>query len=343
MSYGAAQRLQEQIDILTRDTSRTDIVLLSLLGEPAVPLLVKLLDAEENDSDGEKRKLLRGDDEEAVIRALGMIAHPSAAPALIKKFRVIEEPRYGDDKTIFRATANALRKIGTPEALDAIMSRLHELDVEHASASIQAFGHPGQAEILALLEQGKGPQLEAAIAIAGRLGMEDTVPALLQIVEAGLASDAAILAAGALAHHKKVPQAPLVAALAKAIAARKSNARRAESGDDDSPGKRQEFSDTLLAAIYHTQGVQAVAALLPLAVTEKGTRDEYWGGERESISDAIVSFGKPALKYLEGRAVEDYSGAVRALATKLANRIHEEDEGRKPDLPELGKRRSRIG
>lgn len=343
MSYGAEQRLEEQVNILAKDATPTAIVQMSVLGEPAVPYLVRLLTAVEDDGEGESTKALDDDEADAVVRALGMIAHPSAIPVLVARFKGLEgENSYSSAKAAFRATANALRKIGTPDALQAIVDRLHDFDPEHAASTVKSFGVRGQAEVLAMLEQQTtGPQLPAAIMVASRLAIEDAGPRLLQIAHDAPSPQAALLAAQALAHIPNIAPTRLVSALARALDEQAKNTSRGYGGySSDTPiWQRAEFSEALLAAIYHTQGVKVTPLLLPLAVKERPSRArEYYSDSRQPIADALVSFGQPALAYVEGRAIEAYDDATKDVATEIAHRIRKRDAGRVPNKEEPGRR-----
>lgn len=339
MPYGPAERLQEQVTILVTEANPTAIVQLSVLGEPAVPHLTELLAREGS----EEKPSITHEQANAITRALGMIASHRALPALAARFKRIEGRRAhyrSSSSDAFRMTANALRKIGTAEALETLISRFPEFDVEHAAATFSSFGEPGMTEIVALLQDRTGDELALAIDLCARWRRDDATPFLLALLNATSTKDA-VAAAYALARLPSVPRAPLMAAF-NTLADRW--AGRAP-GYDDPDKDRVALYKAVLAAVYYSHGLDIVPDLLKWAAVEhtrvKERSQRYYSGVDRPIRDAILSFGKDALPHLEGN-IAGQPADVKAIAFEIAHRIHEGEEAEKPEIAQHAERRAWV-
>ncbi len=310
MSYGATERLEEQVDILVQDASPSAIVQMSLLGAPAVPHLVKRLNEEETDGYGKVGPALPGHKAEAVSRALGMIGHPAAIPVLAKLLQ------RADDRS-YRAPANALRKIGTNEALETLVSRLDLFDPRHAVDTLESFGDSGTRAALRLVSEAKGKVQRVAMHVSVARNPVESTPKLLQVLGSGEPTSR-ILAAGLLASCTNVPAKPLMDAWQQSIKAEKAAAGYTNRlPEDERFAVREDYQRNVLAAIYFTQKAESVPEMLPTAAIEL----EVGRTGRDSVLGIIACYGDKALRFLEGRSIESYPASLHAVCNHLAYRI----------------------
>lgn len=336
MPYDAQLRLEEQVSILSRDGSPPSIVLMSNLGPEAIPLLMDELVAKTKDRYGNTSFRLDHNQAVALVRALGMMAHEAAAPPLVDWFTRLKIDSNRENE-LFRAGANALRKIGTDACLQAIVKRLDSFDAPHAITTIDAFGDKGRVLILDQLRQpAEHPRLRA-ISIASGFDGEETGKLLLAILGNSKQYSEAVYAARALTSRTGLPVSPLVSALAKEMHMREGDDNkywgRDEGSDEywDEEGDPDDLCTALLAAIWHGVGVIAVPHLVPLAAAEGRVRVRSYRGYRSTpVQDAIVAFGRSALPFIQGGQIDQYNEDGRDIATRLATKIIDGENVDKP-------------
>jgi PBS lyase HEAT-like repeat-containing protein len=302
-AYGPAERLREQLEILFHDPDATDIVVASTLGENAVPILMSWLD-------GGK---LRGKSVNAAVRTLGMIAAPTAVTSLGRLLGISETHGYssGPDQ---RALVNALRKIGTPEALAALVANVQRLDLAHAKAAFSSFGEPARQALLSA-----SPQNPAATRVLVLARDKDVIPQL--VVRAEKEAPDRLEAIHLLAHFgKDAPKAWAVQRLQvlqnEITLAYLAVQRR---------GRRDGLAehDALLTLLYHADDPDVLTKLSPLLPTEDSTGllDQY-GPDEASVCLLAICWGEraknPLLKVLQSASEP---AAVKAAAKKLLDKI----------------------
>lgn len=170
--YGPAERLAEQIDILLRDPGPTEIVVLSTLGEAALPRLCAMLDTDTRGKRQWKHAV-------AVIRALGMSAHPSVVPSLALRLNTYKPEPYNRSETEPRAITHALRKVGNDEALRALMDNLNRVDLQHMKTIIEPFGQAGRDALIAKMTNFDQDSWLPAAKLVTAMKLKEGVPLLV--------------------------------------------------------------------------------------------------------------------------------------------------------------------
>lgn len=315
-TYGPAERLAEQIDILLRDPGPTEIVLLTTLGEAALPKLCAHLDA---DTRG-KRQWSHAI---AVIRVLGMSGHPSVVPSLTLRLSTFKQDRYGRDETEPRAIAHALRKVGNDDALRALVDNLQRVDLAHAKTVLDHFGRRASEALIAKTAQFDNPAWLEAAKLVTAMKLKEGPPLLIQAAEKNLAAH------NLLAYYGK--DAPKEWATRRLLAIQpfvtkqyiKTGRRHDEYGyrHDTKEGIHPEH-DALLKILHHVDEPSVLRDLVPYLEIEHSAG--LTGRNHEpppSVTLLALAFGERALPYLEESLYPDQSAdtlqALREIRTSI--------------------------
>lgn len=319
-TYTPAERLAEQIDILLRDPGPTEIVLLSMLGEPALPRLCAKLDA---DTRG-KREWRHA---VAVIRVLGMSGHPSVVPSLALRLSTYKQEGYSRDETEPRALAHALRKVGNDEALRVLIDNLPRVDLAHMRAMLEPFGDRARDALVAKMARFDDPAWLEAAKLVTAMRLPQGIPLLVQA--AGHRLDAHRL----LAHYG--PDAPKDWAVRRLLDIRGLmmeeyiKAKRPRSSSfyghvEESPQGLHPEHDALLAILYHAGDPAVLPHLAPyLKLEQLAGLTRMTGEPPASVTLLALALGDRALPHLAEEAYA-HAGAEAAQAVRdIRARIQE--------------------
>lgn len=302
--YDEDERVREQVSLLVgmlgsqySEAQTSAVVQLSRLGPPSVPYIVQALTAPEDaEGRGSARSWTR--DRRDLIRVLGMIAAPGAVEPLS---RILEggTGRYGGSGASGESeegmAVEALGKIGTPEALDAVVQNLGNLDPEVAWEAISRYGDAGIASLIRVLESGKSGQKRVAARLVRSIPDARVVPALLKSLSGDsedLTKAAVIDALAELGDSSAIPA--LRALLASPLRAKAGNLMgRAQ---DDVRGHAVD-------ALGRLGGASVVPELLR----------ELRAGDHDARS-AIVRIGHPAVPALAKALAESDADTAKVVA-----------------------------
>lgn len=321
-TYTPAERLTEQIDILLRDPGPTEIVLLSILGEPALPRLCAKLDA---DTRG-KREWRHA---VAVIRVLGMSGHPSVVPSLALRLSTYKQEGYSRDETEPRALAHALRKVGNDEALRVLIDNLPRVDLGHMRAMLEPFGERARDALVAKMAKLDDPAWLEAAKLVTAMKLPQGIPLLLQ------AASRTLEAHKLLAHYGK--DAPKDWAVERLLAIRgtmmeeyikaRSPQNQGSYGyshhDHVAHGVHPEH-DALLSILYHAGDPGVLPALAPYLKLEHLAGLTKLNGEPPaSVTLLALAFGERALPNLAEEAYAAVGPEAAQAARDIRARIQE--------------------
>ena len=209
--YDESERVGEQVALLLgmlasnySEAKTSAIVQLSRIGEPAVPhLLQALRDARRREGDREASR--DGPGVGDIAHSLGMIGSPSAVGVLSEMLDDRGDSFFSLGGTRSEnPVAEALGKIGTKEALDALARNLHK---GGASAALGRFGDDRVGALLKVLESSDATRQATAAQQLGTLGASAAVPKLLTLLGApeNSVKAAAIDALSEIGDHAAIP------------------------------------------------------------------------------------------------------------------------------------------
>ncbi len=303
--YDDGERVREQIAFLMtglgsvyEGVRENALVELVSLGPAAVPHLSEILTGRS----GVRAKSLSElstfgtglSASEPIIRALGMIASPEAIPAL-RKFLERQKPAtdsvfasHGDP---IQACAEALGKIGTKEALLALVQNLDKLGSYSARLGLDWFGDEGVAALPEALQDSGADQRRVAANLLGSLKDTRAVPGIVSLLAD---TDERVVAAAAEAL-EKIGDPGALTALRERL---KSTVPKPEG-----PEARSAARPRLISALAALGGPAAVPDLL----------DEALRGDREARY-ALVGLGNQAIPRLAD-ALKTGNASMQKLAT----------------------------
>lgn len=317
--YGPAERLDEQIEILLRDPGPTEIVVLSMLGEPALPRLCALLPHQAG-----KAAL-------TVIRVLGMSGHPTVVPALAARLEATSKASraWSRDETEPRAIVNALRKVGNDEALRAIVDNLSHLNLVHTKTILDAWGKRSREALLLKTAQLRDPAWLPAAKLVTTYRVAEAIPLLQHAAEAEeweTRKEALTLLAfyGPAAPKEWATrrlldmQNRIVHAYLKVGRPRDEYGRRVrESGPDLE-------HDALLRVLYHAGDPTVLIPLLPYLSIEHSAGVTTMSGEpTPSVTLLALAFGERSLPVLSEENLAKETVEVREAAKQIRTKIME--------------------
>jgi hypothetical protein len=293
--YGPTERLREQVEILLQEPDSTDIAVMSMLGEPAIPVLEQLL-ADMLNCDEETVPYERARKETAAVRVLGMFASDSSAPIIGRFLRTPTRSGRARDGQDLRIGVNALRKIGTDTALTELLSSIERLDLKHVLKALEAFGDKATTPVLDLMEDDDEDRWVLGAALATALKIPDAV-IRLQLASDNFSKEHAVFATRLLAYFG--PAAPLPWATEKAAGFESAVTRNLlAAGRAYGPTRMLDY-EAILRVLYHGRDPSVVGALLPLIRVEYAAGIGEYNEIRHICAIALaVAFGGPAVHVL---------------------------------------------
>lgn len=341
--YGPAERIDEQIDICLHDPTGTDIVVLSMLGEPAVPKLCRLLDGDTNAGDSYKAPgRLEYGRATVIIRALGMIASPNAVPTLARRLSAKKERSADDADT--RALANALRKIGDEESLRTLVANLQILNLPHARLVLDDFGERATEALLAKAAKPDDRSSTPAARLLTARRAKEAIPLLTHAAERGRTEAFQLLAYYGPDAPKDWATKRLVALLPDVMSAYLRASQRQTHYYGGTPTQDESAvaqHDALLRILYNAGDARVVSELLPYFAIERPAG--LTSGHREpraSVSLLALTFGKASLPHLEDARLASLSNEAKLGAQEVRRRI---ENGEEPKATELKLREGPLG
>ena len=240
----------------------------------------------------EARQLWRHKDAEvrkAAAEALRNIGSPKAIPALIEALK-------DKDAEMRKAAAEALGLIGSPEAVPALIEALQDKDAEVREDAAEALGKIGSPEAVpALIEALKDKDVwvrKAAARALGEIGSTEAVPALIEALrdEKWFVRETAAEALGEIG-------SPAIPALIEALR--------------DEEKRMREAAAEALGKIGSPEAAPALIEAL---------RDEEWFVRRAAV-EALVKIGSTEAIPALIEALRDEEADVRGAAAKALRKI----------------------